>query len=459
MLYSVLSVGMILLLLSFIYWATAGYMDRQLDVTLDEEISALSAEYQEGGLAKLTQFIDRRMSADEQRQSVYLLVDKNYHLIIGNLRGWPIIKTDKKGHTYFFLRDAFSSNSSPGLPSESRSQPEKIRAQTLRLKDGLHLLVGRTTQALDTTEQLIFDALILGGLFTAILSLLVGSFVGRRVFDRLEAINQTSQQIMAGDFSQRISLTDRDDEFDHLAMNLNQMLDRIEALMTSFRQVSDNIAHDMRTPLSRLHLRLAELLSVESKDEPQQQAIAQAILDVEEMLAMFNALLRIARIESGQAIAKFNRLNLTQLVKDVAELYEPLISDKSQTLNLNVTQAYWIDGDRDLLFQLLINLLDNAMKYSPEGGSICIRVEKQKQAPDQVVVTLSDTGIGISASQREQVFQRFYRTDQSRHTPGTGLGLSLVKAIAEIHEATIQLEDNQPGLTVAITFMEAKKMA
>jgi signal transduction histidine kinase len=225
------------------------------------------------------------------------------------------------------------------------------------------------------------------------------------------------------------------------------MLERIGALMSSVRQVSDNIAHDLRTPLTRLRTKL-ELANAEAgAPEPLRTAVEGAIADAEELLATFNALLRIARIESGRGTAGFTEVDLARLVEDVADLYEPLAAERQQRFEVAADTTAPVRGDRDLLFQAAANLVDNAIKYTPESGRIQVSVT---QAAGEVGLQVADSGPGVPAEMREKVLERFFRLDDSRTTPGNGLGLSLVKAVVELHGGSLRLGDNQPGLRVGI---------
>jgi signal transduction histidine kinase len=264
---------------------------------------------------------------------------------------------------------------------------------------------------------------------------------------RIEAVNQTAREIMEGDLSRRVPRDGSGDDFDQLAASLNRMLGRIEALMTAVRQVSDNIAHDLRTPLTRLRTGL----ELARSQDPRQarEALEQAIEDAEELLATFNALLRIARIESRSRRAAFAELDLAQLVRDVGELYEPLAAEKGQALSVEANGPVPLHGDRDLLFQAVANLVDNAIKYTPEGGRISLWAGSRDGHPE---VAVADTGPGVPAELHEKVFQRFFRIDDSRSTPGSGLGLSLVRAVADLHGARIQLADEDSGLRVLLAF-------
>jgi len=311
------------------------------------------------------------------------------------------------------------------------------------LQGNLRLLVGRDTRTLKATQQLIVRALLWGLAITFGLALVGGVFMSRGILRRIETINQASREIMAGDMSRRIALQGNGDEIDQLASNLNAMLEQIEGLMEGVRQVSDNIAHDLRTPLTRLRNRLEQLNRDNSEDVELSTNVAACIGDADQLLTTFAALLRIARIESGQHRKCFETVDLSILVSDAAELYQALAEDHQQSLVLGDFDSTAVRGDRDLLFQAIVNLLDNAVKYTPAKGSISIALEHSRET---VEIIVSDSGPGIPEAQRDQVGRRFYRLEQSRSTPGNGLGLSLVKAVTQLHQGQLILEDNAPGL-------------
>ncbi len=319
------------------------------------------------------------------------------------------------------------------------------------MQDGLHLLVGRDTRELKATQSLITRALLWGVAITLALALLGGVFMSRGMLRRIELINQTSRNIMGGDLSQRIPIRGSGDELDQLADNLNSMIDEIERLMDGIRHVSDNIAHDLRTPLTRLRNRLEQLQINLEGGSPHQEQVEQSITDADQLLTTFAALLRIARIEAGGHTAKFTTVDLDALVHDAAELYEALAEEKQLRFSTQTDAGVVVDGDRDLLFQALTNLLDNAIKYTPAGGEVSLELKRiDISAGISADITVSDTGTGIPEAERDKVGQRFYRLESSRSTPGNGLGLSLVKAVAKLHRAELLLEDNAPGLKATL---------
>ncbi len=440
-LYMLLLAVSVAILLGFIYWSTAGYMDRQTDATIQAEIQGLAEQYRLRGLAGLTVVIQERIARDPRGAGVYLLVNEDLKPLVGNLDRWPSGFPDAEGWVSFRLRER----------GPDRTEEHTARGQVFRLRGDLRLLVGRDVRDLEATRGLILDALTWGLAITAGLALIGGWLMTSRVVRRIETINQTSREIMEGDLSRRIPLSGSGDDFDQLGAGLNRMLARIETLMAGVRQVSDNIAHDLRTPLTRLRTKL-ELLRTEigsalGDGHPASAAAEQTIADAEEMLATFNALLRIARIEAGSRRDAFAPLDLAPLVKDVAELYEPVAAERNQTLSWDAPGSARVVGDRDLLFQALGNLVDNAVKYTPEGGQVSLSVFHRGGSVD---VDVTDNGPGVPAELREEVFRRFFRADYSRSTPGSGLGLSLVQAVMQLHGGQIELADNQPGLKVLI---------
>lgn len=443
LIYMALFGGSVLLLLTFIYWSTAGYMAEQADATIEAEIAGLAERYRTDGLAGLTASISERVSRKPGGYSIYLLADKDFRPRLGNINRWPAVAATADGWLDFRLE-------AEGWPA---GEVHRARARAFQLRGGFHLLVGRDLHELEQTRQLIARTLIWGLVFTLILALAGGSMMTRTMLRRLEVINQTSRDIMAGDLTRRIPMNRSGDDFDELAGNLNAMLERIESLMEEVRRISDNIAHDLKTPLSRLKNSLELLKASQATDaESEGDLVEQAIAEADGLLSTFNALLRIARVESGERRAAFTGVELDQLLRDVVDFYEPLAEEKQQSLELRTGPAVAVSGDRDLLFQAFANLLDNAIKYTPLQGHIEVIIERQE---DGTRVTVADSGPGIPVSDRDNVFRRFYRLEESRCLPGNGLGLSLVAAVAKLHDSELGVEDNDPGLRISMAFSKA----
>ncbi len=435
-LYMALFSTSVLLLLGFIYWSTAGYMVRQTDATIEAEVVGLAERYDRTGLPGLTALISERMAREPGSPILYLLADRNFQPLLGNLDHWPKGNEPKTGWLSFRLED----------DRHPAGKGHPARARLFNLEGGFLLLVGRDVNELEKIQQLIASTLVWGLAITVVLALLGGTMISRRFLRRIESINDTCRDIIYGDLSRRIPVRSADDDFDQLAGNLNNMLDQIEALMAGVRQVSDNIAHDLRTPLARLRNRL-EALREQVTEEGPRELLDQAAAEADGLLATFKALLRIGQIESGSRRAGFTEIDLAALLQDVTELYEPLADEKGQHIELELAASEPIRGDRDLLFQAFANLLDNAIKYTPENGRIRIELTGTQ-------VSVADNGPGIPEEARDKVFQRFYRLEQCRTTPGNGLGLSLVAAVSNLHNARIRLEDNEPGVRVILNFSE-----
>jgi len=434
----------VLLLLGFIYWSTAGYMLRQTEATIEAEITGLAERYDLSGLPGLSKIISDRLTRQKAGRSVYLLADQQFKPILGNLRSWPQVQPSEQGWISFKVDSDQSDD----------AVKHKNLARVFHLRGGFHLLVGRDVNDLEETQRLIREALFWGLLITIVLALVGGAMMSRTMMHRIEAINTTCRQIMDGDLTRRIPRTGGDDDFDRLVDMLNRMLDQIEELMQGVRQVTNNIAHDLRTPLTRLRRRLDMLRQVNNAAERHDELLEQAINEADGLLTTFKALLRISEVESGSRRGGFKDVDMSGLLDDLLDFYAPLSDEKGQSLATEVVPSRPIQGDRDLLFQAFANILDNSIKYTPASGSISLTMHDQ---PDQLQVVVSDSGPGIPSEAREKIFERFYRLETSRSSPGNGLGLSLVSAIINLHHGRIELSDNQPGLKLAITLPRASR--
>jgi signal transduction histidine kinase len=320
-----------------------------------------------------------------------------------------------------------------------------IRGQGLLVGSGAYLFVGLSTVQLHEMEEAVIHAFLWGLASAVLLALVGGAATSYWILRRIEAVSETTREIVGGDLQRRIPERGTRDEFDHLAASLNAMLDRIQTLMDGLRQVSNDIAHDLRTPLTRLRQRLE--LARNRTDSPHAAGdiIEPAIRDVDAILETFAALLRIAQIESGTRKAGFARVELGEVLQTVIELYQSTIDEAGRSVDLEIAAAPPVRGDRELLTQLFANLLDNALRHAGPSARIAIRV--RRRGP-RIAVTIVDDGPGIPVEFRDKVLHRFFRLEHSRSTPGSGLGLCLVHAIAALHEAKLVLEDARPGLSV-----------
>ncbi|WP_027857328.1 sensor histidine kinase [Marinobacterium jannaschii] len=438
LLYMTLFAASVGILLAFLYWSTAGMMERQSRETVEMEVQALAERYQMTGTAGLLDLIQKRLQQNPTSASIYLLTDREMKPILGNLRHWPEAMPDQ-GWVELEL--------SSDLVLDDKSHA--ARAKLFVLQNGFHLLVGRDIENLRKTQKMVFDALCYGLALTITLGLVGGLLLSRKMMRRVDNLNRTCKQIMAGDLQQRMPINGSNDELDRLAHTLNEMLDRISDLMEGMRRISDSIAHDMRTPLSRLRHTLETGLEESTAEADRRALLERAVDEADGMLSTFNALLRIGKIESGQEREAFIDIWIDQLLSDVVELYEPLAEEKQQQLVVSLQPDLCIEGDRNLLFQAFANLLDNAIKYSPPGGKISLTLSLQDEKP---IAEICDSGPGIPASEQKKVFQRFYRAEKSRTTQGNGLGLSLVEAVFRLHDIVISLDNCNSGLSVRCDF-------
>ncbi len=428
----------VLLLLGFIYWSTAGYMLRQTEATIEAEITGLAERYDLSGLPGLSKVLRERLARQKTTTSIYLLTDPQFKPIIGNLTQWPSEQPSEQGWMSFAI------DSGAGDDADHH----KGLARVFLLRGDFHLLVGRDVHDLEEIQRLIREALFWGILITIVLALAGGVMMSRTVMHRIEVINATCRQIMHGDLAKRIPRTGGDDDFDRLVDMLNRMLDQIEELLLGVKQVTNNIAHDLRTPLTRLRRRLDMLRQNDNSIANHDDLLDQAIGEADGLLTTFKALLRISEVESGARRGDFKDVDMTALLHDLMELYAPLSEEKGQSFFAEVGPSRPIQGDRDLLFQAFANVLDNAIKYTPASGTIRLDIHDQAE---QLQIAIGDDGPGIPCEAWEKIFERFFRLEESRSSPGNGLGLSLVAAIVNLHHGRIELADNHPGLNFTIT--------
>ncbi len=363
---------------------------------------------------------------------LYLITDPTSHPLAGNLSAWPEGQLIRPGWIAFPVETGRGST----------RQTDMARATTFTIPGGYRLLVGRDLRDANAFRQRVTRTLAWAGLLTLGLGLAGGIVMSRNMLHRVEAVSNTAAEIIHGDFSKRVPLSGSGDEFDQLATNLNAMLDQIERLMAGMRQVTDNIAHDLRTPLSRLRTRL-EVTLLEKPDSGHYADVIRATInEADGLLGTFNALLSIAEAESGSHRTQLAEIDLAEIARSVAELYEPFAEEKGLALDVAADSAAPVRGDRHLLAQATANLLDNALKYT-DAGKVELTVSADAGGTS---LEVSDSGPGIPEDRRNAVFDRFVRLEGSRSTPGNGLGLSLVRAVAQLHGGTVTLADNHPGL-------------
>lgn len=437
-LYFLVFAASVLGVLFFVYWTSADFVERQTEATLDAEITGLAEQYAQRGLSGLVQIVAARSAGDRGDAMLYLVTDPNGRPLAGNIAGWPLGVPAHSGWLSFVVETK--------LHGQTVTHP--ARGSLIIMPGGYRLLVGRDITDAAAFRDRVKLTLLWSGLVALGVGLIGGAAMSRNLLRRVELVNRTSERVMAGNLSDRVPLDGTSDEFDLLAANLNRMLDQIERLMTAMREVTDDVAHDLKTPLSRLRARLELALIGPVDAGAQKDAIRAAIEEADRLLATFNALLRIAEAEAGAGAERGETLDLGEVARAAAEFYEPVAEEQEFRLVVAIEPGIKIRCDRHLLSQALANLLDNALKYAG-GGELAVQVFR---SGEHAVLDVADRGPGIPETDRESVFDRFVRLEPSRSTPGNGLGLSLVRAVARRHRGMVTLLDNQPGLRARLEF-------
>ena len=424
---------------SYVYVSTSSYVRGRTDRAILSEYNGLQDTYQRAGREGLVAAIGQRMTDKSFAGNLYVLADPSLSVLAGNLAELPHAAAAAPGWTEF--RAGASLPRAANVPL--------VRATTGMLANGDRLLVGRDISDIDSFTAQIKTAVILIVALMFVVAAVVSILVTRRTVGRIEQINATSRAIMQSGLDQRIPLRGSNDEWDRVAENLNSMLDRIETLMGEVKQVSDNVAHDLRTPLTRMRGRLEKALHGGRTAEDDQALIGDTISDLDAVLGIFSSITRIAHIETKARQGAFRTVNLVEIAGEVAELYDAAAEQDGTRLTLAGDREVLVTGDRDLLFDAIANLVDNAIKHGRAGGHVVVRGENLDGG---AMISVADDGPGIPADQHEHVFKRFYRLEQSRYAPGNGLGLSLVAAVANLHGARIEMLDNAPGLNFKLWF-------
>lgn len=422
-----------LLLGSLLWWSTAGYLDRESDAVIAADTRAIGDRLRDFGLAGAVQTMNERIAADSEGRAIYLLTDPRLRPIGGNVDAWPL----KVG-------------AGPGWYEVELVHRDRLHVSRLLhvvLPGNFQLLVGRDVQDRVDIRNLFLRGLAWAGVAALGFALFGAWLIRRAVEHRIEGINRTATAIVQGDLARRVPLRDTDDEFDQLVATINRMLDQMQHLIEGVRNVSNAIAHDLRTPLAETRARLETLLRQPAGTDASLDGIAAAIADIDRLIGVFNALLRLAELDTGLKRAGFAQVDVTALVEDAAELYGPSAEAKGLVLTGEAETGLGLDGDRYLLAQAVGNLLDNAVKYTPPGGRISLNAVRHG---DHVEIVVADSGPGIPEAERAKATERFYRGDASRHAEGVGLGLSLVEAVARLHGGELRLDANNPGLRAVL---------
>jgi signal transduction histidine kinase len=434
-------------LLAYFALNTRRLITEQITATVNGEVNGLSEQYGQGGLRRLVIVVDVR--SRRPGSSLYLVTTPSGEGLAGNVGSLEPGVLDHPG----WLETNYHRLEAP------EGAEHRALVRVVQLPGGFHLLVGRDLEERERLFGIVVNAGQWSLALVIVLGLIGGFFVSRRVLSRIDAMTGTAQTIMAGDLSGRLPVAGTGDELDRLADNVNAMLERIEALMRGLKEVSDNIAHDLKTPLTRLRNRCEQALRSATGEASYRAALESTIAESDDLIRTFDALLMIARAESGQARDNMTEFDASEIARDVGDLYEPVADEKGIVLKIDAPAAAPVRGNRELVSQALANLIDNAIKYAgPSGranGAPAEIVVRAGNDGERIAISVADRGPGIPDVDRGRVVERFVRLEQSRSEPGSGLGLSLASAVARLHGGELKLEDNHPGLRTTIALPRA----
>lgn len=432
--------------ITWMAWNVRRLVDEQIATAINAEINGLSEQYTQGGVRRLVFAVDVRTR--RPGASLYLLTNFQGLPLAGNVTELPPGTLDRTG----LIETAYQR-------PDSQSLDRHALARIFELPGGFRLLVGRDVEDRETLSNIVSRGLIIALIWLIAIGTLGGIFVAHRVLRRVDAMTESAQAIMQGNISQRIPVAGSNDELDRLAVNLNAMLERISELMAGLKEVSDNIAHDLRTPLTRLRSRAEDALRTAENPGDYRASLERVIEDADQLIRVFNALLLIARTEAGAGRDKLEACDLSRIVSDIAELYEPSAEDAGLRIETDIAEGLFVECSRELLSQAIANLIDNAIKYGAplplvESGPRDIRLTTRRR-DGFVEIVVADHGPGIPIADRTRVLDRFVRLEGSRSQAGSGLGLSLAAAVARLHGGDLRLEDNGPGLRAVLSLPAA----
>lgn len=463
-LYFILFALCAILLVHYMTSLSASILTAQTMETINEEVQGLDRAYRRGGLPFLVRVVGQR--SRQPGANLYLIADVNGRILTGNVESLQpgVLETEgwtEQPFTYQRYGEGIVERRAPNVsdleaPSATTETRHAAIALVSRLPNQMIVLVGRDLGEPERFRIVVQRALIFALSIMAVGGLLIWYFIGRRALKRIDSISDAGKRIMGGDLSGRLPVTGAGDEFDRLSENLNTMLTRIAGLNEGLRQVSDNIAHDLKTPLTRLRNRAEAALAGNPDAEGYREALETTIAESDRLIKTFNAILMISRLEAGYSAEQLVKVDLASATRDVVELYEPAADELGVILEASVDGSFMVDGNRELIGQALSNVVDNAIKYSAGADEPTVRVSVERM-DGAISLKVADNGPGIpDQTDRDRATERFVRLEQSRSQPGSGLGLSLAKAVMKFHGGKLELLPGEPGLTVVMTFPEAK---
>jgi signal transduction histidine kinase len=439
-------------LVIYVAGMSAHFLRQQTQASISQEIESINHVYDGGGMNALLRTLERR--ARQPGANLYVITGPAGEILAGNVAAIQPGILDQEGWTDIPFRYERFGEEKKNIKT---SDAHMALADVFVLPNGLRVLVGRDLGEPEHFNSLVRQALMVALGVMGIGALVIWFAIGRNALKRISRMSDASAKIMAGDLSQRLPVAGSGDEFDRLSSSLNAMLGRIEKLDEGLKQVSDNIAHDLKTPLTRIRNKATDALARSDKPEEFQQSLEGIIAESDQLIRTFNALLMISRVEAGSSAAEMQDIDLSAIAADSAELYEPAVEEAGLRLRMDIAAGISIHGNRELVGQALFNLLDNAVKYSADaaGGEVVVSLHKDGE---NAVLSVSDEGPGIPADKYKEAVRRFARLDESRSKPGTGLGLSMVEAVAALHGGSLELSatkgegQENKGLTVSMTF-------
>ena len=427
--------------MGFVYLTTKKELMNQTDARLQLEANILINQYRAKDIDALFESLQQKQHDSRTSFFIYVLVHRDQKDITTGFV--PEYTTPDGKQAFATLPMGLL------LKTDEDHDDDPVRVLLTQLPNGYQLLVARDLNDQQKVLRKIFNTVILTILVTLTLALIVGMVFGQQVVRRIEKVRKTAGEIIDGDLSRRMPVNRRNNEFDQLSRTINSMLQRLEQLMHGMRNVTDNLAHDLRKPLNRIRNRLEVILLEPRDDDTYRETIARTVEDTEELIATFNALLSIARAESGERRQDWDEVDLTELLEQLAELYEAAAEEENLSFTADIARDLKLHGNRQLLAQAVTNLLDNAMKFTPSGGRVTLTATRNN---GNIIVAVEDTGPGIAEQDREKIFERFVRLDSARSAPGSGLGLSLVKAVASLHQAEVKVSGRNPGTRFELIF-------
>ncbi len=443
--YSLIYIFIFGVIFLFLYWFIGSFVQDQTKANLIRESKKVEMIYNSRGIDAIKKYITAHRQYKGEDHRYYLLINKKGEPEAGDLKEWPPdLETDENVMNIWVAKKDIE-----GSVKDGDGYWPMI---TLSFKNGYRMLIAQGIRGTEDLRETMFAVMALIFGIIVILIIALGLSLGKSVLWHIDNINLAHQAIMNGNLSVRIKISDRNDEFDMIAEQLNEMLDKIEQLITEAKQVTNNIAHDLRSPLNRIRNRL-EISLINKNGDDCGEVLEKTIGDMDNIIKTFNGILEIAQAESEAAKKSWKNINISNITLDVAELYRPLAEDKSIEFHVHITEGITIKGNRHLIAQSISNIIDNAVKYTPESGTIDIYVKENEK---YVEISVLDSGQGVNSKDYKNITKRFVRLDTSRHTPGNGLGLSLVEAVAGLHNADLIFEDNKPGLCVKLVIRKQR---